>query len=75
MADNPEEEILQQEVRPFKRQNSRFELEREETKEMKLNTESVNYRPEFAGSKKNESCNEKIWELMSSYIGSDKKSI
>lgn len=35
MTDNPEEEILSQEVRPFKRQNSRFELEREETKEMK----------------------------------------
>jgi glycogen phosphorylase len=33
----------------------------------------VLYRPEFAATQKD--ANEKIWELMSSYIGTDQKSI
>lgn len=56
-------------AKPIKRQNSRFLLE--ETKN-ENDKEQVMYRPEFGD--KNPK-NEKIWELMSSYIGADKKSI
>jgi hypothetical protein len=57
----------------IKRRNSRFLLE--ETKETKKDDkDSVMYRPEFSGVKTTVE-NEKIWELMSSYMGSDKKSI
>lgn len=47
----------------------------EETKDIKKDEkDTVMYRPEFSGVK-DDKANEKIWELMSSYIGSDKKSI
>ena len=46
----------------LKRRNSRFSSEGDEK-----------FRPEF-GSNQNEQ-NEKLWELMSSYIGSDQRSI
>ena len=55
---------------PIKRQNSRFLLEDTQNNGEK----QTQYRPEFGigeGSDKNE----RIWELMSSYIGTDKKSI
>lgn len=52
----------------LKKSGSRFLNEQAETKE-----ERPMYRPEFGQQKTKE--NEKIWELMSSYIGSDQKSI
>ena len=48
----------------LKRRNSRFE---EETCEV------VHYRPEFGTTESK--TNEKMWELMSSYIGNDQRSI
>jgi len=63
---NPEER------KPIKRQNSRFQIE-DDTDEKGQQVAQTMYRPEF-GQDKNKA-NEKIWELMSSYIGSDKKSI
>jgi starch phosphorylase len=66
---NPEDAAQGQ---PLKRRNSRFLLE--ETKDKKSDEkDQVMYRPEFGA--KDGKANEKLWELMSSYIGSDKKSI
>ena len=62
--------IVQVSGAPLKRRDSRFLLEDTQNK----GKEQTHYRPEFGmgtGSEKNE----KIWELMSSYIGTDKKSI
>jgi len=56
----------------MKRANSRFEL----TEDLNENGEAeaaTLYRPEF-GEKPTEG-KEKIWELMSSYIGGDQRSI
>jgi starch phosphorylase len=49
----------------MRRANSKFKLEAGDSKDKVL------YRPEFG----KKDANEKIWELMSSYIGSDQKSI
>lgn len=49
---------------PLKRRNSRFD---EDTCEV------VHYRPEFGTTESK--ANEKMWELMSSYIGNDQRSI
>lgn len=51
---------------PLKRANSKFNLA-EENADKKL------YRPQFGADEKD--ANEKIWELMSSYIGTDQKAI
>lgn len=56
----------------LKRRNSRFLLEETKDKNSE-DKEKVMYRPEFG--EKDGKSNEKLWELMSSYIGSDKKSI
>jgi hypothetical protein len=47
----------------MKRANSKFSLGAGD------NEDKVLYRPEFGATQKD--ANEKIWELMSSYIGSD----
>ena len=54
-----------------KRRNSRILLE--ETKDE--SSPKVLYRPEFVNKSMEKQAQEKIWELMSSYIGSDQKSI
>jgi hypothetical protein len=56
---------------PLKRRDSRFLLEDSQNKDK----EQTHYRPEFSHGAPGDEKNEKIWELMSSYIGSDKKSI
>lgn len=68
--DEEQKVIVQATGAPLKRRDSRFLLEDTQNK----GKEQAHYRPEFGmgeGSEKNE----KIWELMSSYIGTDKKSI
>lgn len=68
--DEEQKVIVQVTGAPLKRRDSRFLLEDTHNK----GEEQAHYRPEFGmgeGSEKNE----KIWELMSSYIGTDKKSI
>jgi len=56
---------------PLRRRDSRFLLEENQAK----GKEQAHYRPEFGIGAQGTEKNEKIWELMSSYIGSDKKSI
>jgi hypothetical protein len=56
---------------PLKRRDSRFFLEESQNK----GKEQAHYRPEFGIGIQGSEKNEKIWELMSSYIGTDKKSI
>jgi hypothetical protein len=58
-------------VGPLKRVNSRFLLEENQAK----GSEQTHYRPEFGVGLQGTEKNAKIWELMSSYIGTDKKSI
>lgn len=70
--DNEEQKVaVQSSGAPLKRRNSRFLLEEKQNK----GKEQAHYRPEFGTGKEGSEKNEKIWELMSSYIGTDKKSI
>lgn len=58
---------------PLRKNNSRFDLNKPEEGEAEQESTAPLYRPEF-GRPANE-CQEKMWELMSSYIGSDQRSI
>ena len=60
------DEIINEKI-PMGRRNSRFMSEDE--KQNNSSHDVLKYRPEF-GNKSNKA-NEKIWQLMSSYIGAD----